>query len=56
MTTEELADKKAEQLAEKWNVAFYEKENRGKTRYCIHGHSSTISDTKLEAINKYLKE
>ena len=48
-------DKKAEELANEWNVGFCEKIDRGRKRYYVHGCSSTISDTKLEAITKYLK-
>lgn len=48
-------DYKAENLAEKWNVGFCDKIHRERKRYYVHGHFSTISDTKLEAITKYLK-
>ena len=48
-------DDKAEKLAEKWNVGFVKKFWKGKEQFYVHGHFSTISETKLEAINKYLE-
>jgi len=48
-------DTKAEKLAIKWNVGFCEIHYRGKDRIYVHGNFSTMSDTKLEAITKYLK-
>ena len=47
--------KTGNKLAEKWNIAFCDKMHRERKRYYVHGHFSTISDTKLEAITKYLK-
>ena len=47
-------DDKAENLANKWNVSFVKKFWQGKEQFYIHGHFKTISETKLEAINKYL--
>ena len=46
---------KAEQLAEKWNVGFSTKIWRQKQCFYIHGHSSTVAITKLQAIKNYLK-
>lgn len=48
-------NKKAEEMAESLNVGFVEKFWKGKKQWYVHGHFSTLSETKLEAINKYLK-